>query len=227
MLRTSSLFLQRHTRVLRLPRHATALFSTSTPTVVEKDGVFEKIACIGTGKMAQAIIEPMIKKGVQPADRFAIYDVSDKLMAKLKDDLGVQTSTSIPGAVNGADLVICAVKPQNLDASFFAEMRKGKPEPDSILMSVIAGKSMETFYDCGFEKIVRSMPNTPAMIGQGMTVWSGTPNITSDERRKIRQIMSSFGKSLYFDAEKFIDISTSISGSGPAYIFMLMEAMVE
>ncbi len=78
-----------------------------------------------------------------------------------------------------------------------------------------------------FTKVARSMPNTPAQIGKGMTVWCCTPNIETEERHKITQILSSFGKQIYVDDEDFIDISTSISGSGPAYVFMLMEAMID
>lgn len=79
----------------------------------------------------------------------------------------------------------------------------------------------------GLKKIARSMPNTPAQIGQGVTVWCCTPNIESEEREKIEQILSSFGKSIFVDDENYIDMSTSISGSGPAYIFLLMEAMID
>ena len=75
--------------------------------------------------------------------------------------------------------------------------------------------------------MARSMPNTPAMIGRGMTVWSCTENVALQEREKIKQILSSFGKSIFVDDEDFIDMSTSISGSGPAYIFMLMESMID
>ena len=71
------------------------------------------------------------------------------------------------------------------------------------------------------------MPNTPAQIGQGITVWCATPNIEAEEREKIETILSSFGKSLFVDDEKYIDMSTSISGSGPAYVFLMMEAMID
>jgi pyrroline-5-carboxylate reductase len=127
--------------------------------------------------------------------------------------------------IKDADLVICAVKPQNLDRSFFESL--GTPSDNTTLLSIVAGKSMETFLDGGFSKIARSMPNTPAQIGQGMTVWTCTNNIESDEREKIKHVLGSMGKALFVDDEGFIDMSTSISGSGPAYVFMLMEAMID
>jgi len=187
---TTSLFRKPATCRISL---SSAAFSDSHADEV---GVFDKIACIGTGKMAQAVIEPMIKKGVQPASKFMVYDVSDKTMDAVQERLGVQTSGSLKEVVDDADLVICAVKPQNLNPAFFGEIRKGNLRDDSIFLSVIAGKRMEVFDQAGFNKIVRSMPNTPAMIGQGMTVWSCTPNLTQDERKKIRQVLSSCGKSV-------------------------------
>jgi len=165
----------------------------------------------------------MIQKGVQPADKVFVFDASPKAMDSIVEKFGVQASPSIPSLLEDADLVMCCVKPQNLTDDFFSELTKGraKAHEDSIMLSIIAGKPISEFRRGGFEKIVRSMPNTPAMIGQGMTVWSCTPNLSADERRKIRDILSSCGKSMYVDDESFIDMSTSISGSGPAYIFMV------
>lgn len=160
------------------------------------DGVFDKIACIGTGKMAEAILQPVIEQGVQPASKISVFDVSPVTMDAISDKFGVNTSTSIPDLIQDADLVLCCVKPQNLSSGFFEELRKGNPTEDSIFLSIIAGKSIPVFRKGGFDKIVRSMPNTPAMIGQGMTVWSCTPNLTADERRKVRDILSSCGKSV-------------------------------
>jgi pyrroline-5-carboxylate reductase len=151
---------------------------------------------IGAGKMAQAIMEPMISKGVQPADKFYVYDVSIQAMVDSQNRLGVQTTDSLSEVINDADLVILAVKPQNLTTSFFEEIQKGKPSTDAIVLSIIAGKPMSEFYHTGIRRIVRSMPNTPAMIGQGMTVWSCTSNLTADERKKIRDVLSSCGKSV-------------------------------
>jgi pyrroline-5-carboxylate reductase len=160
------------------------------------NGVFNKIACIGAGMMAQAFIEPMIAGHVQPPEKFAVFDVNVATMQQItKSYHGINASESIHECVRDADLVICAVKPQNLTETFFAEMRKGA-NPDGIVLSVIAGKSMRAYYEGGYSKIVRSMPNTPATIGQGMTVWSATENLTVDEREKIRTVLNCCGKSV-------------------------------
>lgn len=178
--------------------------------------------------MATALMEPLVKTGLQRAENMFVYDVFPSAMQKVSDRLGVQMAGSLPELVQDADLVICAVKPQNLTADFFRELRKGTPHEDAILLSVVAGKSIHVFsHEGGFQKVVRSMPNTPAQIGSGMTVWSCTNNLTVTDREKIRKILDSCGKSMYVDSEQFIDMSTSISGSGPAYIFLLMESLID
>jgi pyrroline-5-carboxylate reductase len=132
--------------------------------------IFNKIAFLGTGKMAQAMIEPLIKTGLQPASQIHVYDVSSSAMKAAATKYGIQTSKSPADVVQGADLVVCAVKPQNLTTEFFESL--GQPSAHTTLLSVIAGKPMSTFTSGGFTKVARSMPNTPAQIGQGMT---GTP----------------------------------------------------
>ena len=171
--------------------------TNTTATAIPPNGyVFDRIAVVGAGKMALALLEPMIAKGVQPANRFCVYDVSNKAMEAMGKQLGVQTSDSISQVVNDADLIILAVKPQNITDAFFAEVQKGTPNPDAIVLSIIAGKTMSEFVNTGLHRIVRSMPNTPAMIGQGMTVWSCTPDLNKTERQKIRDVLNSCGKSV-------------------------------
>lgn len=188
-------------------------------------GVFDKIGFIGCGKMAQALLDPMVNTGLQPSSQISIYDVSTAAMKDVQQSHPtIQLAESMQDLVQDANLVVCAVKPQNLSPEFFGQM---SPSPDTTLLSVIAGKPISTYTDGGFAKVARSMPNTPAQIGKGMTVWNCTDNICTGERDKLTQILSAFGKQVYVDDEGFIDISTSLSGSGPAYVFMLMEAMID
>lgn len=160
----------------------------------EASPVFSKIACIGTGMMCQAVVQPMIENGLQPAENFTMYDVNWKALESVSEKFpGIQTASSIPQAVEAADLILVAVKPQNLTEHFFAEFPK---RDESIVLSVIAGKTMDVFLEAGFRKVVRSMPNTPATIGEGMTVWSATNNLDLKERAKIDKILSSCGSSV-------------------------------
>jgi pyrroline-5-carboxylate reductase len=204
------------------------------------DALFDKIAFIGTGKMAHAMIAPLINKGYQPEDQVAIYDVSTKAMKGIQKTFpNVQMAQSIGEVVSDADFIVLAVKPQNINAAFWEQFPPKSAtssggaddelrlRDDATLLSICAGTPMKDFAPSGVQKIVRSMPNTPSMIGQGMTVWCCTPNLTSKERDAVSNLLHTLGKAIYVDDEKFVDMSTSISGSGPAYIFMLMEAMID
>ncbi len=172
---------------------------------------------------------PLIETNLQPAERINVYDVHVPTMKKIHDEYDgkINTSESIPDAIQNSDLIVLAVKPQNV-CKVYEEIRKANIREDATLLSVIAGKPIESFQNgTGISKIARSMPNTPAMIGKGMTVWCCTSNIHAEEREKINTVLQSFGKSIFVDDESYIDMSTSISGSGPAYIFLLMEAMID
>eukprot|EP00591_Stephanopyxis_turris_P007489 CAMPEP_0195511102 /NCGR_PEP_ID=MMETSP0794_2-20130614/3545_1 /TAXON_ID=515487 /ORGANISM="Stephanopyxis turris, Strain CCMP 815" /LENGTH=403 /DNA_ID=CAMNT_0040638649 /DNA_START=161 /DNA_END=1372 /DNA_ORIENTATION=- len=212
------------------------------PTV----GICKKIAFIGSGKMAEALISPLVSTNLQPSDQISVYDVSCAAMKNMNSKYGISSTSSIAECIDNADLIVCAVKPQNCEL-VFSEIKKCmthkitydtddanerlKKEvvvrPDATLLSIVAGKPIKSFRSSGIFRIVRSMPNTPATIGKGVTVWTCTSNICTNTQDKIKTILSTFGKAIYVDDESFIDMATSISGSGPAYIFMLMEAMID
>ena len=167
-------------------------FSTSAPN--SSSGLLSKMSVIGAGKMAQAIIESMVTSGVQPANQISVYDVSHDTMSLVQERYGVQISQSIPDCMEESGLVLFCVKPQNLTQAFFEQVRRGKPSLDAIVLSVIAGVPLSTLAQGGIERVVRSMPNTPATIGQGMTVWSCTQNLTKDDRLLVGKVLESFGK---------------------------------
>jgi pyrroline-5-carboxylate reductase len=156
-------------------------------------GLYDKIAFIGAGVMAQACMAPLISTGLQPASKIFVFDVSTNTMQKVQKEYGIQTTQTLGELVEGADIIVCAVKPQNLTPQFFAVT---SVNPNATLLSIVAGKPIQIFRDGGFNKVARSMPNTPARIGRGMTVWSCTENISTDERDKIKQILSCMGKTV-------------------------------
>jgi pyrroline-5-carboxylate reductase len=239
--RTVGSFLQRTVvdkwgRVSATTSSMASTMSSSFPnarflSVATGPAVFDKIAFIGTGTMAQAMIGPLIRNG-QPQEQVSIYDVSTKAMKVVQKKFPtIQTAESIGDVVNGADMIVLAVKPQNVNEAFWEQFPKnGSPyhlRDDATLLSICAGVPLQAYMPSGVQKIVRSMPNTPSTISQGMTVWCCTSNLTTQERDVVSRLLHSFGKAIYVDDEKFVDMSTSISGSGPAYIFMLMEAMID
>jgi pyrroline-5-carboxylate reductase len=163
-----------------------------------------------------------------------VYDVSDAALIKVEELYpGVKVSSSISDAIADANLIVYGVKPQNV-TKVHEEIRMakmdydGKVRDDAIILSVVAGTPIHSYVDGTLvSKVARSMPNTPAQIGCGVTVWSCTDNVDEHERGRITAVLDSFGKTVFVEDESFIDMSTSISGSGPAYVFMLIEAMID
>ena len=131
-----------------------------------------------------------------------------------------------------ADAIVLAVKPQNVSQLFrtFQQMDLVKHLEDTLILSVCAGVSLETLRK-GFqaEKIVRAMPNTPAMIGKGLTVWLGTDAVieSEDDLKLVENLLGGIGKQIRVTEEEHIDMATAISGSGPGYVFLFLEAMIE
>lgn len=146
--------------------------------------------------MAQSLISPLVNTDIQPEEKIAIYDVSVSTMENIsKDYPKIQFGNSIPNVVEGSDLIILAVKPQNV-CKVYEEMSKANIRSDATILSIIAGKPISSFVNgTGIQKVARSMPNTPSQIGQGMTVWACTSTIDTEERAKIDQVLCSFGKS--------------------------------
>lgn len=165
---------------------------------VNEHPAYNKIAFLGVGKMAQAILSPVISTGLQPAEQVTIFDKSDATVEEvLAANPKVQAASSIPELVADADLLICAVKPQNINAAFLKEIHDSPHRPShGTFLSVIAGVPLEEYRPTGYEKIVRAMPNTPAMIGRGMTVWCCTPNLSASERDRTHKVLECLGESV-------------------------------
>lgn len=147
--------------------------------------------------MCQAMITPLIEKKIQPPGRFMVYDVNLPVLDRIRSihpDIAI--AATMPDCVQDADLVLCAVKPQNLTPDFREQLLQTN-NSNAILLSVIAGKSLATLRsDTGFVKVVRSMPNTPATISAGMTVFATTHNLTTSERTQIERVLSGCGETV-------------------------------
>lgn len=160
-------------------------------------GMYDKLTFIGAGKMAQAMIHPIIKNGYQPEENVTIYDVSNATMKSLKKEFpNINCAQTITDAIADSDMIVLAVKPQNINEEFFKLFPKDRLREDATLVSILAGKGISEFVPSGIKKIVRAMPNTPAQIGEGMTVWSCTPNLKSEDRDQVKKVLSTFGKAV-------------------------------
>jgi pyrroline-5-carboxylate reductase len=185
-----------------------------------------KIAFIGGGNMGEAVVAAILKKGVAKPQTIIVSDIADPRRKLLKKRYGVAVTGSNQQAVDIGDILILAVKPQNL-AGVVKEL-KGYLQPSQLVLSIVAGAKIKTLTrGLKHESIVRAMPNTPAQIGEGMSVWTATAGVSGQQKEFTRAILGAMGKEVYVDNEKYIDMATAVSGSGPAYFFLMVEALVD
>ncbi|MBP7667001.1 MAG: pyrroline-5-carboxylate reductase [Burkholderiaceae bacterium] len=185
------------------------------------------IAFIGGGNMASALIGGLVRAGRAPASILAI-DPGDAARARLQADFGVRTQPAADAALAAAGLVVWAVKPQ-----LFAEAAApcAAHAAGALHLSVMAGIRSDAIARAmdvapAAAHIVRSMPNTPALIGRGIAGLFATPAVSADERALVEQVLAPTGQTLWVDRETDLDAVTALSGSGPAYVFYWVESMV-
>jgi len=185
-----------------------------------------KIAFIGGGNMGEAMLAAILGKGLSTPKTISVSDIAEARRQHLEQKYGVVVTKNNKEAISGKDVVVLAVKPQNL-AGVMAELG-GQLKPTQLVLSIIAGARISTLrlglkHNC----IVRAMPNTPAQIGEGVSVWAATAEVTGQQKAWVSSILGAMGKEIYVDDEKYIDMATAISGSGPAYVFLFMESLVD
>ncbi|MCB1614590.1 MAG: pyrroline-5-carboxylate reductase [Pseudomonadales bacterium] len=180
---------------------------------------------IGAGNMASSLIGGLLAKGY-PADRITATDAQPETLERIKNALYINTTTDNLEAVNNANAVILAVKPQSMKAvalELAPALQKRKP----LVISIAAGinlSSLEKWLGSGLA-IVRCMPNTPALIQQGATGLFANKNTSEADKTLAQNILEAVGLALWLDTENQLDAVTALSGSGPAYFFLMIEAM--
>lgn len=182
----------------------------------------DNIAFIGGGNMASAIIGGLLKQGL-PAQHIQIIEPWDEQRAKLQAQFGISAAASPGPALASAQLVVWAVKPQSFHE---AAQQAGPHTRQALHLSVAAGiRSGSIAAWLGTERIVRAMPNTPALVGLGMTGLFARPAVTAAQRASVEALIATTGEFLWLDEEQQLDAVTALSGSGPAYVFYFLEAM--
>jgi pyrroline-5-carboxylate reductase len=184
------------------------------------------LATIGTGVMAESMIAGLLRgRLVDPANLIASHPRADR-REELAAQHGIRVTPSNVVAVAGADVVVLAVKPQMLP-------RVGREigphlRPGQLVLSVIAGATTTALAGLlGHRELVRSMPNTPAQLGRGITVWYATPETSEEQRAQARALLATLGVEIEVDDEKLVAMATAVSGTGPTYVFLVMEALVD
>ena len=187
------------------------------------------IAFIGGGNMASAIIGGLLRQGMQPR-QFVVVEPFAETSAKLQRDFGVtalpdMAATSAGPALSSAQLVVWAVKPQMFSEAAAPVMPFTR---EALHLSVAAGIRTDSIVRwVGTDRVVRCMPNTPALVGQGMTALYPCPHVTAADKALVEQVIGTTGQSLWVAQESQLDAVTALSGSGPAYVFYFLEAMTE
>ena len=185
-----------------------------------------KISIIGGGNMGEAMLNAVLAKGISSKEEVAVSDISQTRREHLKQKYGITVTDDNRQAVGKGDIVILAIKPQNL-AEVMAGLNGAFNSPQLVL-SIIAGARVDTLCQgLSYRRVVRVMPNTPAQIGEGVSVWTATPVVTEEQRKWAGSILGAMGRELYVEDEKCIDMATAVSGSGPAYVFLLAEALAD
>jgi len=185
-----------------------------------------KIAFIGPGVMAEAMVAGLINQNVVPSQSIVASGPSAARAEELGERYAIRAVTDNAAAVEDADVVVLAIKPQRLD-HVIADLR-GSVKASALVVSIVAGATIDKIAGgLDHSAVVRSMPNTPAQIGEGITVWTAAEAVSDAQKATAREILSAFGDEVFLDEERFLDMATALSGTGPAYVFLFMEAMVD
>jgi pyrroline-5-carboxylate reductase len=185
------------------------------------------IAFIGSGVMAEAMIKGLLDHKLLPADHITASDVRAERGAELAERYRVSPAQDNVVAARDSDIVVLSVKPQFV-GEVFEDLGQEVIKPNAMVLSIVAGTTIGRIAKgLNHQAIVRVMPNTPAQVGMGMSVWTATSAISEAQRQQAKTILAALGKELYVNHEDYLDMATALSGTGPAYVFLVMEALID
>jgi len=193
-----------------------------------------RLAFIGCGAMAEAMIAGLLRKKLISPENVVGSHPRPARREELHVKYGIEmfehnreaALAAAPDETQTASIVILAVKPQRL--SRVLDELKGAIHSDQVVVSIVAGSKMQTIMDeLLHAALVRAMPNTPAQIGEGMTAWTASPAVTEKQQTYVRALLEALGKTVRVENERQIDMATALSATGPTYIFLVMEALID
>ncbi|MCA9833392.1 MAG: pyrroline-5-carboxylate reductase [Thermomicrobiales bacterium] len=185
-----------------------------------------RIAMVGAGVMAEAMVAGLLSREMLPAQHIVASHPREDRRVRLEARFGIRVVEHNADAVQDADLVLLTVKPQVMHTvtAELAEVLR----PEQTVISIAAGTSVSQLQTgLNHQAIVRVMPNTPAQIGEGMAVWYAVPEVGDEARQRVRLALGALGMELEVEDEKYVDMATALSGTGPTYVFLMMEALVD
>lgn len=193
-----------------------------------------RLAFVGCGVMAEAIIAGLLRKKLVDPEQIAGSHPRQARREEMHVKYGVEmfeqnkeaVLATYPRAPNEGAILVLSVKPQRL-RSVLQEL-KGSVHQDQVVVSIVAGAKLETITDeLLHAAVVRTMPNTPAQIGEGVTAWTASADVTEKQERQVVAMLEALGKSVRVENERQIDMATALSATGPTYIFLVMEALID
>ncbi len=184
-----------------------------------------KIAFVGGGAMAEAMIRCLLAKKVAAPQNIVVSDISSVRRELLSREYGVRSVLNNREAVSDAGLIILAVKPQNLHEVM--DDIKG-PGREKLVLSIVAGATLSRLCrGLDHSSVIRAMPNMPAQIGEAMTVWTATTETKAKHKKLGQIVLGALGKEIYVADERYLGMATALSSSGPAYVFLFIEALID
>ncbi len=186
----------------------------------------KKLAVIGTGHMAGAMIGALLNKEEITPQQITASDPYPQQREIVAEKYGIQVTEANHQAVKSADVILLSVKPQVLPSVM--DGLKGHIPAGCLVFSIVAGMPIARIQKgLDHKAVIRTMPNTPAQIGAGMTVWTASDQVTDNQRSDARVILEAMGKELYVEHEDTLNMATAVSGTGPTYVFLLAESLVD
>lgn len=185
-----------------------------------------RLAFIGGGTMAEAMIRGLLERHLVPPSHIEVTGPRRERRGELQKRFGVRALASNAEAAKRAHVVVLSVKPQVMP-TVMRELH-GKLRPKQLVLSIAAGVPVRVLRrGLAHPAIVRAMPNTPAQIGMGVTAWYATSDVDAQRRERARAILGALGEEIQVEHEEEVDMATALSGTGPTYVFLLMEALVD
>lgn len=184
------------------------------------------LAFVGSGVMAEAMIKGLLREQLVTPHGLIASGPREERGRALATQYGIHTTTTNLEAVHNRDIVVLSIKPQ-VAKQVIPELRSAIKDT-AIVLSIIAGVPIAAIADgLNHRAIGRAMPNTPAQVGEGITVWTSTPEVSDEQRQQIETVLGALGESVYVEDETYLDMATALSGTGPAYVLLFMEAMID
>lgn len=186
----------------------------------------KNVAFIGSGIMGEAMIRGLLTQNIVGPNQIYAADPLQARLDDLRERYGIHVTLNNSEAAEMGQVIVLSTKPQNL-GEVMPNIR-GHLRRQDLLLSILAGTPIRKLADgVAHASVVRAMPNTPAQIGKGMTVWTCTPEVTEEQRGQAQVILGALGQELYVNDESYLDMATALSGTGPAYVFMFMESLID